>query len=71
MDGMTHRIHLPGQLLLFRWPVPPASFLSDSAFLLSLRVLYSPLPSPMGLPEQLGGGQGPVSCGEWRAAAAD
>lgn len=39
--GVTHGIHLPGQLLSFRWPVPPPRCLSDSTFLL-LGVLSSP-----------------------------
>lgn len=61
MDGMTHRVHLPGQLLSFRWPLPPPCCLSDSAFSL-LGVLHSSLLSPMGLPEEHGQDRAPVSC---------
>lgn len=65
MGGMTRRVHLPGQLLSFRWPVLTPSFWAGSVSLLPLRVLHSFFPSPVGLPEERGRGQGP--CELWAA----
>ena len=64
MGGMTLRVHLPGQLLSFRWPVPTSSFWAGSVSLLPLHILHS-FPSPVGLPEKQGWGQGP--CELWAA----
>lgn len=61
---MTHRVHLPGQLLTFRWPVPSPSFLADSAFRLSLHALHASLPQPS-CQNSMGGGSAFVSSELW------
>ena len=38
MDGMTHRVQVPGKLVTLRWPAASPGSLADSAFLPSLHV---------------------------------
>lgn len=70
MDGMTHRVQVPGKLVTFRWPAPSPGSLADSAFLPSLHFphLHCSVFPPVRLPEKCGWGRTPVSYGLGRGA---